>query len=241
TSSVLGAHIASPAIRNDDPVPLQWKWVTLDPDVAGRRAYKFYREKNGCGAASYQSILSLLNEKVGHPWTTLPDEMMTHAGSGYGGQGTLCGALGGASCIISLAMFAPGKDADYKKMIDWLFSWYEDQEFPTDRFDDMSPKPKQIKVKPMTPLCHSSVSGWVSAAGVSVNSEEKIERCSKVAGEVVYNLVKAINEYYEGKWNAAAWNPPKEIEHCIDCHGKNNMNNQQGHMKCGSCHTDHTK
>jgi hypothetical protein len=241
SSSLLGANFATPAKRNDDPLPLPWKWVTLDPLEAGRRAFKFYTEKGGCGAASYQSILSLLKEKAGHPWTTLPDEMMTHAGSGYGGQGTLCGALGGASCIISLAMYAPGKDADYTKMISWLFNWYSEQDFPVTRFDDLSTHPNQIKVKPMSPLCHTSVSSWVMESGVSINSPEKVQRCSKVAAEVVYQVVQAINDYYNKKWTAAAFNPKKEVEHCISCHGTKGANNQQGQMECVLCHDDHTK
>ena len=43
-----------------EPAPLPWKWVRLDPLEAGRRAYRFYKEKGGCGTASYLSLLSLL-------------------------------------------------------------------------------------------------------------------------------------------------------------------------------------
>ena len=85
--------------------PLPWKWVELDPLVAGRRAYRYYPIKGGCGSASYLALLSLLKEKVGFPYTTLPDMMMLHAGSGYAGKGTLCGALGGASLIINLVTY----------------------------------------------------------------------------------------------------------------------------------------
>ena len=74
----------SPAIAAapETPVsapPLPWKWVKLDPLEAGRRGYRFYKEKGGCGSASYLSLLSLLKEKVGHPWTTMPDMLMVHA------------------------------------------------------------------------------------------------------------------------------------------------------------------
>jgi hypothetical protein len=41
---------------------------------------------------------------------------------------------------------------------------------------------------------------------------------------------------------------PKEIAHCIECHGpddmlqsKDGMNHQQGHMNCLLCHGDHSK
>ena len=240
----MGAYAAVVPVNDgtsSDAPPLPWKWVKLDPLEAGQRAYRFYLEKGGCGTASYLSLLSLLKEKVGYPWTTLPDEMMAHAATGYAGNGTLCGALGGASCIINLVAYGPGKDALYRQMIDRLFGWYAQQEFPTDRFDDISPMPGQIRVRAMSPLCHTSVSKWAMAAGVEVTSAEKLQRCAKVAGEVVYTVVKSLNEYHSGIWIPAAWEPAKEVEHCLECHSKGGMNNQQGHMECLMCHSDHTK
>ena len=93
--------------------PLPWKWVTLDPLEAGRRAYRIYldKEKGGCGNGSYLSLLSLLKEKVGYPWTTMPDMLMAHAAAGFGGHGTLCGAFAGASTIINMVTYGEKRDA----------------------------------------------------------------------------------------------------------------------------------
>ena len=102
---VAGGGALVHAATAETPPPLPWKWVKLDPLEAGRRAYRFYKERGGCGTASYLACLSLLKEKVGHPWTTLPDMMMAHAAAGFGGHGTLCGALGGASTIINLVTY----------------------------------------------------------------------------------------------------------------------------------------
>jgi hypothetical protein len=242
-------HAASPVTGTAGAVPpLPWKWVKLDPLEAGRRAYRFYRQKGGCGTASYLSLLSLLKEKVGHPWTTLPDMMMAHAAAGFGGHGTLCGALGGASTIINLVTYTGKVDEQQNnQIIDRLFWWYAEQEFPSERFDDLSPLKKQIKVKAMSPLCHTSVSKWTVAAGATIKSDAKIERCSKVAGEVAYVVTLALNEFFEGKWTPPLWKPSKEAEHCVSCHGpdvgtQKAMNwNQQGHMECVMCHADHTK
>ena len=68
----MGAYAATPAAGEVSAAapPLPWKWVRLDPLEAGRRAYRFYKEKGGCGTASYPACLSLLKEQVGHPWTT---------------------------------------------------------------------------------------------------------------------------------------------------------------------------
>jgi hypothetical protein len=229
--------------------PLPWKWVKLDPLEAGRRAYRFYKEKGGCGTASYLSLLSLLKEKVGSPWTTMPDMMMAHAGSGYGGHGSLCGALGGSSTIINMVTYGEKRDQylQNSQITDRLFWWYAEQNFPSERFDDLSPMPKQVKAKAMSPLCHTSLSKWMVAAGATVKSDAKIERCAKVSGEVVYTVTLALNEFFDGKWTPPVWKPSKANEHCISCHGPDLPNqkaekwNQQGHMDCVMCHSDHTK
>ena len=241
-----GSTPAVPVAQAGAP-PLPWKWVTLDPLEAGRRAYRLYIEGEGCGTGSYLALLSLLKEKVGHPWTTLPDMMMAHAQAGYAGHGTLCGALGGTTTIINLATYGEKGDMS-RQMIDRLFWWYAEQEFPTERFDDISSMPKQVKVKAETPLCHTSVSSWTLAAGAEVTSKAKKERCAKVCGEVVYTVTNAINEYFDGKWTPPVWKPSKQIEHCVQCHGPDDMwqtgegmNHQQGHMECLLCHADHTK
>ena len=244
----LTALAASPEAPAGTP-PLPWKWVKLDPLESGRLAYRYYKEKGGCGSASYLSLLSLLKEKAGHPWTTMPDMLMVHAAAGFGGHGTLCGALAGASVIINMVTYGEKRD-DYLQnnaIVDRLFWWYADQDFPSERFDDLSPLPKQIKVKAMSPLCHTSVSKWSLEAGVKdLHDPAKIERCAKVAGDVVYIVTTALNEFFDGKWVAPVWQPSKGIEHCIGCHGpgtpekKPRRWNQQGHMECLMCHTDHT-
>jgi hypothetical protein len=247
----VGAYAAGVPAKNDtanEAPPLPWKWVKLDPLEAGRRAYRYYKEKGGCGTASYLSLLSLLKEQGGYPWTTLPDMMMAHAAAGYGGHGTLCGALGGASTIINIVTYSGKRDEQQNnQIVDRLFWWYAAQDFPSERFDDMSPMPKQIRVKAMSPLCHTSVSKWVVAAGATVKSDAKIERCAKVAGEVAYTVTLALNEYFEGKWTPPVWKPSAGTEHCVSCHGpdiatqKASKWNQQGHLECGMCHGDHTK
>ena len=233
------------AVAAPDAPPLPWPWVTLDPLEVGRQAYRNYW-KGGCGLATYLAFVSMLKEKVGYPWTTLPDMMMIHAGSGYGGHGTLCGTLGGTSLIINLVAYDK-ENLVYKQMIDRLFWWYAEQEFPTDRFDDISTMPGQVKAKAMSPLCHTSVSKWTVTAGTEVTSKAKLERCAKVAGEVCYIATMALNEYFGGRWTPPVWKPSKQIEHCVECHSPDTMgqtldgmNNQQGHMECLMCHDDHT-
>ena len=141
----LTALAAAPEAPASAP-PLPWKWVKLDPLEAGRRAYRFYKERGGCGSASYLSLLSLLKEKAGHPWTTMPDMLMVHAAAGFGGHGTLCGALAGASVIINMVTYGEKRDEYLQNnaIVDRLFWWYAEQDFPSERFDDLSPLKKQI-------------------------------------------------------------------------------------------------
>jgi hypothetical protein len=247
-SALTRVAVAAGTEMQTDAPPLPWKWTELDPLEAGRRAYRFYKEKGGCGTASYLSLLSLLKENVGHPWTTMPDMMMAHAAAGFGGHGTLCGALAGASTIINMVTFGEKRD-EYQQnnqIIDRLFWWYAEQNFPPERFDDLSPLPGQIQVKAMSPLCHTSVSKWAIEAHAKINSDAKIERCAKVAGEVAYTVTLALNEFFAGTWVAPVWAPSEAVAHCIRCHGPSTENqkakswNQQGHMECQMCHTDHT-
>jgi hypothetical protein len=208
--STLTAHAATatPAVP-----PLPWKWVKLDPLEAGRRAYRIYldKEKGGCGNASYISLLSLLKEKVGHPWTTMPDMLMAHAAAGFGGHGTLCGALAGVSTIINMVTYGEVRDAwqQNSQIVDRLFYWYAAQDFPSERFDDISRMPKQVKAKAKTPLCHTSLSSWAMAAKENISSDAKKERCARCHGPDTPTQ------------KAKRWN-------------------QQGHMDCLMCHTDHT-
>ena len=69
-SGGVGSGITALAAAPETPVsapPLPWKWVKLDPLEAGRRGYHFYKEKGGCGSASYLSLLSLLKKKSAIP------------------------------------------------------------------------------------------------------------------------------------------------------------------------------
>ena len=120
--------------------------------------------------------------------------------------------------------------------------------FPTDMFDDISGIPGQVRVRAMTPLCHTSVTKWTLAAGARADSNQKRERCAKVAGEVAFKTAVALNDYFDGKWTPPAWKPSPETRHCVMCHGPDNMqhtntamNQQQGHMECVMCHDDHTR
>ena len=95
-------------------------------------------------------------------------------------------------------------------------------------------------------MCHTSVSKGTLAAGATIKSDARIERCTKVAGDVAYTVTLGLNEFFAGTWTAPVWNPSQETDHGIRCHGpdvptqKVRKCNQQGHMECLMCHSDHT-
>ena len=175
-----------------------------------------------------------MKENVGYPYTLLSDEMFHHAGSGYAGQGTLCGSLGACSAIINLA--AKDKDDSHLKMITDLINWYASYNHPTDEFDGFCHYPKQVRLVPDSPLCHVSASTWVVAAGTDVASKERKDRCAKVAGRVAMQTIMMLNDYVDGKFAPVAPAPAEKTASCLECHGPEADNNQQGRMSCGLCH-----
>ena len=52
----------------------------------------------------------------------MPEHMFVHAGSGYSGHGTLCGALGVSACLINLVLY--DEDHTYKTVVDRMMWWY---------------------------------------------------------------------------------------------------------------------
>lgn len=143
----------------------------------------------------------------------MPDMLMAHAAAGFGGHGTLSGALTGVSTIINMVTYGEVRDAwqQNSQIVDRLFFWYADQDFPPERFDDISKMPKQVKAKAKMPLCHTSLSSWAMAADENISTDAKKERCAKVAGEVVYTVTQHLNEFFEGKWTPAVWAPSPRV------------------------------
>ena len=167
--------------------------------------------------------------------------MFEVASAGYAGQGTLCGALGVAAHFFNLAAF--DKEKTYVAMTDDLFQWYSRTAFPTERFDAICSFPKQVQELAKSPLCHVSVSQWTVAAGTEVTSKQKKDRCAKVTGEVMYQAVRMLNAYADGKYQPHRYPFEEENKVCLSCHGAADMwhgedgkNNQQGKMTCSLCH-----
>ena len=161
--------------------------------------------------------------------------MFHHAGAGYAGQGTLCGSIGACSAIINLV--AKDDEDTHLRMVSDLINWYASFEHPTDEFDEFCQFPGQVRLAPDSPLCHVSSATWVMAAGSLIGSKERKDRCAKVAGRVAMQTVMMLNGYTEGKFVAAAPAVSEHTASCLECHGPDAEDNQQGRMNCSLCHT----
>lgn len=180
-----------------------------------------------------------MREKIGFPYTLLPEDMFHHAAGGYGQQGSLCGSIGSCAAIINLV--AKDKDNSHTKLLGDLISWYSQFSFPSQRFDSVATYKKQLQKVAGSPLCHASVSTWMMAAKSSYSAKDRKDRCAKVAADTVYQTVVMLNDYSDGKYKSLAANLSKETESCLSCHGPKAADNQKGQMDCVSCHDDHTK
>lgn len=160
--------------------------------------------------------------------------MFHHAAGGYASQGTLCGSLGACAAIINLV--AKDEEGTHNKMIADLINWYASFNHPTDEFDAFAHYPKQVRLVPNSPLCHVSVSTWTMAADTEISTKERKDRCAKVAGKVAMQTVMMLNDYADKKFTPVAPAPSENTATCLECHGSEGDNNQQGKMNCNLCH-----
>ncbi|WP_040378578.1 C-GCAxxG-C-C family protein [Dethiobacter alkaliphilus] len=214
---------------------LPWTYKKLDVEKVRKRGYEGYFE-GGCCYAAATALLETLREDNGSPWDTIPQDMFRYGAGGAYSWGTLCGALNGSLAVINLAR------ENHPELGNELVGWYTEFPFPTDKHESYCNIPDQITTVAKSPLCHISVSTWANAAGATVNSDEKADRCAKLSGDTAAYAAQLLNDALENNF-APAFTVSDEYSHCMDCHtGKDSVfDNQQGKMSCTSCHDDHTK
>jgi len=211
-----------------------WPYKQLDAVAAAQRGYDIYWERH-CMAGPFQAIVANLGEQLGEPYSSFPFEMLT-AGSGGLKVGSVCGTCNGSALAIALFV-ADG--ADCSAMINDLFNWYEQTALPVyvpaNPHEDIAVTP----TKALSNLCHSSVTRWSNAEGLSPSSPEKKERCARLTADVTQKLVEMLNAYFAGTW-AASSPLSSDTATCRGCHDSGGMvNNTKAKMECTSCHDEH--
>ena len=133
-----------------------YPYVELDPAYVEKLAYEGYFE-NGCCFGVAKAILVALREKVGYPYTVIPEEMFANGKEGYT-CGTLCGALGGAVAMIGLVCAS----ADSRQLTKDLFAWYCSTNLPIYQPEAAAP----VQTVAPSVNCIDSITKFMTAANV---------------------------------------------------------------------------
>jgi hypothetical protein len=211
-----------------------WMYDPLDPAVTAQLAYKHY-SSGSCMYATFKSVVSQLAEKFGEPYASFPFHMMKYGHGGMGGFGTTCGALNGGAALIGL-FFTDKKIQD--SLIKGLFRWYENTQLP-----EFKPQEPILDFIPPTSisnstLCHASNSNWVKASGYKITSDERLERCRRLTGDVAAHITTILNECSNNTY-VTNGHANETVRKCMTCHGnQGKLSNTGGMMSCNSCHTE---
>ncbi len=213
-----------------------YPYAALDPEVVRQYAHAKYWNGYACCAGTFGAIVQALSEAIGDPWTTFPIEIMKYGSAGVGSWGTLCGTLNGGAALISLVVSDSTKD-----LINELYGYYTTQKFPTDEanaatYDDHPEIGVLTQNISGSPLCHPSVSQWCFASGFNNSSDERKERCARLAGDIAAKTVTILNDYFASTF-AGTYADPSGNADCLSCHGSSGYNNVSTHMECVGCHT----
>ena len=224
---------------------LPWPYVELDAEEARRRGHQsFYDDDRACSYGAFHTIISMLQDEFGEPYTLMPTAFLEWGRGGGWGWGTLCGALTGALTAINICQ--PKRAAS--RLGDELLGWYTQTAFPTDisnqyavegRFVEAHNRDAQVQTVCGSPLCHVSVDTWVGAAHVGATSPERRERCGRLTGDVAAYTVKIMNDEFREAFTPL-YAAPASIAYCMNCHGKDGFDDTLAKMECTQCHGDHT-
>lgn len=163
-----------------------YPYVKLDPEYVEKIAYEGYFE-NGCCYGVAKALLVALREKVGYPYTVIPEEMFANGKEGYT-CGTLCGALGGAVGIIGLVCASD----DSRKITKELFAWYCSTNLPIYQPEAEAP----VQTVAPSVNCVDSITKFMTAANVERGDIIRKRRCGGLSGDVARRTVELLNAHF---------------------------------------------
>ncbi|MHB8835435.1 MAG: C-GCAxxG-C-C family (seleno)protein [Candidatus Methylomirabilia bacterium] len=204
----------------------KWPFKQLDTKEVAQIAYENYMDLF-CAATVLKGIFDPLAKSVGGPYKTFPVESMKWAHGGFAGWGTVCGTLAGGSLAIGNIV---GDTDTAEAMVNDLMFYYSDTVLPV--FKPAKGKWAEIKntTKADTPVCHISVGRWMAEEGVAFLSNERAERCARVAASVAEKTAEMLNAWAAAGGKYTPVNKPlanvmtngiTSQNNCTDCHGKN--------------------
>lgn len=192
--------------------PFPWPYKKLDPEAVYWKGVEGYG-KGGCGYGSFSALIG----QLGHPFTTIPFDILRFGEGGVAGWGSHCGALLGSSAVISLIH----QDGAIRgKLINELTLWYTEE------------------LGSGSQLCHVSVTEWAKKNRVAVDSQERKDRCARLTGEVAKKTALLLNAQADNQFQAAM-GPRPAVVGCIGCHGNPGMQQVRNSVlqDCTPCHS----
>ena len=236
TGAVVATGVGSlinPQIASATALALPWPYATLDTAVIRKRAYDNYWI-GGCMYASTKALLDTLYETAGAPWDSIPADMFKYGKGGTFNWGTLCGALNGSLYIMNLAT---GTSVD--QLGNELIGWYTTNPFPSKIMDSYARFTRVRQTVSDSPLCHLSVGKWCEATHNEINSDNKKDRCAKVAADTAAKAAELMNAWKAGTFKGVYVASP-EFASCLPCHNgaTSQLDNEQGLANCTVCHND---
>lgn len=226
---------------------LPWEYVELDVEQARKDGHAGYYEAECCYGA-FHGVMKQLKEKIGFPFTQIPEKMVRFGAGGVAGWGTTCGTLIGAATAITLVV----KIEDAKVLVDQLMQYYSQTPLPTEQSNEyavnheflVADKPDQALPQSVSnsPLCHASVTNWCLAAKIGSKTPQRSERCGRLAGDIAAHTVELLNAYYAGSFQPAL-ESSAETKGCLTCHAAGEAFDAGqftlGKMECNTCHEPH--
>lgn len=215
------------------PESRDWTYTPLDPAAVADRAYRIYPE-GGCMYAVVGSVLQELAERVGEPFASFPYAMMRFGDGGVGGWGSLCGVVNGGSALCGLFHREQAKERR-EQLIAALCTWYEATPLPQYVPSKAEWAPDAAPSVAESLLCHVSVARWCGISGCGAYSQEKKERCRRLAADGARQAVELLNRAAsEATFGHASL--CSATAECVGCHGPQGQADAMGKMSCATCH-----
>lgn len=200
-----------------------YKYVKLDPQKVGQIAYENYG-KRWCASSVIAGFVEELQAKAGGSWKTYPIDAMRWAHGGFAGWGTLCGTMTGAGTIIGLVTNDTDISEAMANDLAFYYSYAELPNFTPTKFGKTEIHNMTIAG---TPICHISVGKFMRLEGCDFLSDERAERCARLAANIAVETTLMLNDWKDGKFKAkhkplynVLANGITSQNNCMDCHGQ---------------------
>jgi len=241
-AALLGAYAgANAGLASSEPSALSdlpWPYQKLDPELTRSRAYGAFF-KGGCMYAVVEAVAGQVAEGLGDPYIHFPFKLSTYGGGGVSAWGTLCGTCNGAA--MALSFFRTGKARS--DLVSELLAWYEDTPLPVHAPAAPINVARGFEMpssRAGSTLCHVSITRWVRTAGFESFSQERLERCARVAADVAGRVAELLNRPADA---TAGRLMSEQASECLGCHAKGMQApgepEVESRMECTTCHEPH--